>query len=329
MSALSVVSASPSNAVWDKLSTENAIQLHVLVHQFQATQERMTRDLFVLTQTLVQIKELTGENFYAFAEQNMGLKSRTTIRRYMHIHTVLEAHFLSNGRIDPKEMKNFTQRAFELLGPDTDEDLIVELRTIAQSGNSVDEKTVKRLLEVHGTDHKSQIASLEAEVKTTKQDAVASQSRLEIENARLITQEQNTQELVRRLTDQRTALDIEMEELRKQQIQVQYIDKEVVPPGYISVEEAIEAVTVKKNELEQSLEPLRVRKEELEERLKFISAGADEFLRMKDQVDGFLLKFPVAMIRAVSSSDPAIKQHIEGLSVCMMQFATQLQKAVA
>lgn len=288
---------------------------------------RRIGDLFVLTETLAQVKAITGENFYAFAEQQMGIRPRT-IRRYMHIHTVLEAHFQTNGRIDPVEMRNFTQRAFDLLGPDTDDGIILELRTIAQAGQSVDEKTVKKLLETRDGDHQTEVASLQAEIKTVRQEASAGLNRLQVENAKLITQDQNTQELVRKLTEQRSALDLEMEELRRQTVQVQFVDKEILPAGYLSAADAIKDATAKKEEIEGSIVALQQKKNDLESQIQFVTAGAEEFLNMKEQVDGFLLKFPVAMIRAVSSTDLAIKQHIEVLSACMLQFGHQLQKAI-
>lgn len=328
MNVLSVVSPQPNLALLEQLSQEQSIQLQVLVRQFHVTEGIMFDQLIVLVQILVQVKEITGDQFNAFTEQQMGI-SPTKRRRYMNIHGLLEAHFKTNGRIDPLEMRQFTQRAFSLLGPETDDGIILELRTIAQSGNKVDEKTVRDLLSARDNDHQAQIATLQAEITAAKKDASTDLNRLQLENARLITQDQNTQELVHRLTEQCSTLDSEIDVLRKETTQVQYVDKEVPPAGYVTALDALNDASSKKDELEKSIKILQEKKSDLENQIQFVTAGAEEFLNMKEQVDSLLLKFPVAMIRAVSASDQTIKQHIEMLGASMLQFGHQLQNAVA
>lgn len=328
MSVLSVVSPKTNLASWEQFPQEQSIQLQVLVRQFQLTEDRMLVELSVLVQTLAKVKELTGEHFNAFTEQQLGI-SPTSRRRYMSIYALMEAHFKTNGRVDPLEMRQFTQRALSLLSPDTDDGIILELRTIAQSGNKVDEKTVRNLLEARDNDHQTQIATLQAEITSTKKDASVDLNRLQLENARLITQDQNTQELVRRLTEQCSTLDTEIDALRKETTQVQYVDKEVPPAEYVTALDAIKDASSKKEDLEKSIKQLQDKKSDLENQIQFVSAGAEEFLKMKEQVDSLLLKFPVAMIRAVSATDQTIKQHIEMLGASMLQFGQQLQNAIA
>lgn len=329
MGKLSVVSATSNLAIWDSFTPEVSLDLQILVGRFRDTSRRIASDLFVLTETLSAIQNITGDNFFEFASQVLNVGERQ-VRRYLHINKVFQAHFMTDGRFNPSEVEQFSQRALNLLAPDTDEQIIIELRTMAQNGSKVDEKTVTELLAKHN-DQAAQIVALQADLKTVQTLATTSIDQLNIKNASLLQQDHNNREMVRRLEEQLQAIDEEITTLRSQSVQVKYVDKpvDVIPEGYKTATEAIEAAERKKNDVESELSKLEQKRQNLEQQVHLITAGADEFLRMKEEIERCLMKFPVAMIRAASTSDPEIKSHILGMSEIMSQFADQLKSAVA
>ena len=205
MAKASVVSTTPGTAtLLSQFNPEQAIELQVLCRTFRQTQERMGRDLFILTTTLNTIKEITGDGFGEFAQQMLNINPRT-LRRYMHIHSVCETHFSVNGRVDPAEVGNISQRAFALLEIDTSEDVITEIRSRSQNGQIIDEGTVRELLNSQ-SDNAVQVEALKAEVKKVAQTAEESITALKLQNLQLMTQSNAHAEIIKNLTDMEKSL---------------------------------------------------------------------------------------------------------------------------
>ena len=215
-------------------------------------------------------------------------------------------------------------------------EVIAEIRQIAQSGHRVDEMTVKRLIEERDGDAEARASIAETRVRELEEAAKAAANQSELEQARLKLQLAKTEEGLRRISDQRTALEEEVEQLRMQETQVveKIVEKEVPPKGFVSVTEATEAAEQKLNEkikeLEQAEADLRdgqAKIAALRDNVAAASAGAEEFGRLKEQVDAIMLKFPIAMLKTTSGSDPQIKSSIHALGEAMVAMGKLLKDA--
>lgn len=318
------------------LTEEQAIRLRILVVEIRSAQDRIGRELYLLTERLQLVSEMLGDSFTAFVESELGI-SRRAARRYLQVHSVLKAHFTdANGRNEWSETRHITQGALLLLANEPADEVIAEIRAIAQNGQEVNEATVKRLIESREAELEARVAAAEAEVELAVRTAQKAGERAELELARVKSQVENSQELCRRLTEQRDSLEEEVARLQQQETQVveKTIEKEVVPKGYATVTEAIQTaektLQVRVGELEKvdaDLKDSQRKMAEMRANLAAAQAGSEEFFHMKKEVEALMLKFPLAMLKSMSGSDTNIKSSINALGEAMVAMGNLLKGA--
>jgi myosin heavy subunit len=315
------------------LSSENLMRLRMSVSEFRSSGRRLIGELYVMTQQLCIMRDVLGERFRAFVEAELGLAPRM-ISRYMHINKVLNTHFSVDGQIDLNEANAFTQRALALLSPSTDTQVVEELRELASQGTTIDHNVVMNALNQAEADAVAQLASTQADLTAkTRQLAEIAQQR-EVERARNQREVESQAELLRRAEQRRNDLEEEIAKLRSQETQVRFEEKEVVPAGYTSVEEAISA---KNRELESlvgqreavsaEIGTLTEQQKKLQEAVQQTSASASQFLAMKEQADTLIAQFPIALLKSLSEKDPTVKAAIASLGQTFVLFGQQLAKA--
>ncbi|WP_194725533.1 hypothetical protein [Noviherbaspirillum malthae] len=318
------------------LSQEQMTTLRILVAEIRTAQDRIGRELYLLTERLQLVYEMLGDCFAAFVESELGI-SRRAGRRYLQVHSVLKAHFTdANGRNDWSETRHITQGALLLLANEPADEVIAEIRAIAQNGQEVNEATVKRLIESREAELEARVAAAEAEVELAVRTAQKAGERAELELARVKGQVENSQELCRRLTEQRDSLEEEVNRLQKQETQVveRTVEVEVLPKGYSTVTEAIQsaeqALQAKTGELERvdaDLKESQRKMAEMRANLTAAQAGSEDFLQMKKEVEALMLKFPLAMLKSMSDSDKNIKSSINALGDAMVAMGNLLKGA--
>lgn len=340
---MSIIAEAPFREVSNKktadlshLNEEQMIEVRILVSEIRASQDRIGRELYLLTEKMNDLSKLLGDGFVDFVESELGISQRTA-RRYLQVHSVLKAHFSdSNGRTSASEARHITQGALVLLANEPGDEVIAEIRAIAKSGEEVNEATVKRLIESREAELEARVAAAEAEVALAVRSAQKSSERAELEIARVKGQAENSQEMVRRLTEQRDALEEEVSRLQQQETQVveKTIEKEVVPKGFATIEEALETtqkdLQTKTGELARVDADLKESQEKLAEmraNLAVAQAGKEDFLKMKQDVEALMLKFPVAMLKSMSGSDTNIKTSINALGEAMVAMGNLLKGA--
>lgn len=319
------------------LSSEHLTALQFCVGQFRLNQHRMLETYFASAQLLFQIKEIVGgDRFMEFATTELGLKPRT-IQRYMRMDKTLLQHFSENGQINVKEASMFTQRALLLLSPETDEEIISEIKALVNQGEIINESTVRRIIDRHDADLEAQVVSAQAETEFANTELKKVTERSELLAARLQNQLNKQDEQVRRLTEQRSALEEEIEVLKKQETVVteKTVEVEVVPAGFKSAQEATEAAQKqlalaieKKDRVDAEILEAEGKRTSILENVSVIEAGNEEFLKIKSQIDGILLKYPAALLRAVSNSSPTAKTALENAADAMILLGNQLRSAV-
>jgi len=317
------------------LSSEDQMRLRMSVSEFRSSGRRLIGELYVMTQQLCLMRDILGDRFRSFVEAELGLAPRM-ISRYMHINKVLNTHFTVDGQVDLNEANAFTQRALALLSPSTDTSVVEELRALASQGTTIDHNVVINALNQAEADAVTQLASAQSDLTAkTRQLADLAQQR-EVERARNQREVESQAELLRRAEQRRSDLEAEIEKLRSQETQIKFEEKEVVPAGYASVEEAINA---KNRELESlvgqreavaaEIGTLTEQQKKLQDAVQQTSASATQFLAMKEQADTLIAQFPIALLKSLSEKDPAVKTAIASLGETFVLFGQQLSKAGA
>ena len=315
------------------LSSDSQLRLRMSVAEFRSSGRRLIGELYVMTQQLCVMRDILGDRFRVYVEAELGLAPRM-ISRYMHINKVLTTHFSVNGQIDLGEANAFTQRALALLSPTTDSNVVDELRELASKGMSIDHNVVMEVMNKSEADAVTQLASSQADLTAkTRQLEELSQQR-EVERSRSQRELDSQAEMLRRNEQRRKDLEEELVKLRSQETQVQFQDREVVPPGFTSVEEAIAAKTRQLDELvdkrdtvSTAIDSLTKQQLKLQDAVQQSSATASQFLAMKEQADILIAQFPIALLKSLSTKDLAVKAAIATLGETFVLFGKQLTNA--
>lgn len=222
------------------------------------------------------------------------------------------------------------------MSPSTDTQVIEELRELALKGTTIDHNVVLNALNEAEADAVTQLASAQADLTATTRQLTDLAQLREIERARNQRESESSAELLRRGEQRRNDLEEEIAKLRNQETQIKFEEKEVVPAGFTSVEEAISA---KSRELESlvgqhktvmaEISNLTDQKKKLQEAVQQTNASASQFLAMKEQADTLIAQFPITLLKSLSGKDPAVKTAIESLGETFILFGQQLSKAGA
>lgn len=313
------------------ISFDQMSELRLCVAEYRLSVNRVMNEYFHLTQQVVKMQELLGTRFYPFVQAELGISDRTA-RRYLHINKVLQAHFSTDGRINVAQVQQISRSAFQLLSPETDDDVINEIRSLADQGVKVDESAVRRIIESREKELEAELASVSAEKEILEKELNVTRESSEVQVARAKNEAERTAAKLDRAEQLRAALEEEIKELQSKATIVNEVPKEVLPAGYTTAIEATNAANQllaeaqqKRKDVEAEIADLKNKSSEIQRNIAEIQGGADEFLKLKEQLDAIIAKYPQARMEAMSSIDPAIKKLMKGIGEAMMQFGKELQ----
>ena len=332
-SALLQFSSDSATLDLNDLSSDSLIRLRMSVSEFRSAGRRLVGELFVMTTQLCVMRDILGDRFRPFVERELDLSPRT-ISRYMHMHKVLTTHFMVEGRVNLDEANAFTQRALALLSPTTDNQVVMDLRELASKGQHIDEKLVLEVMSKAEEDAVTKLASTQAELTALTRDLDNVRQAREVERAKSQRELASQTEMLRRGEQRSKDLEEEIEKLRTQTTQVRFEEKEVVPAGYASVEEAIAAKTGElatlageRDAISTEIQSLTERQSQLRQAVEQTNVSTAQFVAMKDQADALIAQFPIALLKSLSEKDPTVKAAIKSLGQTMVLFGEQLAKA--
>lgn len=317
------------------LSADQALRLKLSVNEFRSAGRRMVGELYIMTSQLSVMKEILGDRFRSFAETTLGLTSRA-LSRYMHINNVLNTHFAVNGQVDLAIANNLTQRALALLTPETEAAVVDNLRELAQQGTQINEKLVMEVMSRAEGDAVAQLASTQADLTARTRELEQERQSREVERARSQREISSQGELLRRGEQRIRDLEADLQRLAMQETQVHYQDREVIPEGFASVQAAVDAknselagLNKQREEIKNTIERLNQQQLQLQSDLEQRNAGIEKFLAMKEQAETIIAQFPIALLKSLSETDPAVKAAISSLGQTMNLLGQQLAKASA
>lgn len=317
------------------LSHEAMLRLHFAIREFHSASRRMVSELYVITSQINIMSDILGHRLQKFAKDELGIESRT-LRRYMHIYNVLQAHFMTGGRVDLNEINQFNQSALALLSPTTEPQVIERLRDIAQSGTTVTEKLVRAVLAEVDSDTTAELASTQAELSKVSKQLEEERASREVERAKAHRESASQAEVIRRTEQRAKDLAEEIDILQKRETVVTVQQVQILPEGYATLDAAVTAKTLEKQELERQAEEARrkiqnlsAEAHRLETEIASREVPIEKFLEMKKQAEALINQFPTALLRSLSEADPNIKQAIEHLGNTMIIFGRQLTGSVS
>ena len=331
--ALQHFSADSATLDLNDLSSDSLIRLRMSVSEFRSAGRRLVGELYVMTTQLCVMRDILGDRFRPFVERELDLSART-VSRYMHMHKVLTTHFMVEGKVNLDEANAFTQRALALLSPTTDTQVVLDLRELASKGEHIDEKLVLEVFSKAEEDAVTKLASTQADLTALTRDLESVRQAREVERAKAQRELASQSEMLRRGEQRSRDLEQEIEKLRAQETQVRFEEKEVVPAGYASVEEAIAAKTGElatlagqRDAISTEIQSLTERQSKLRQAVEQTNAGAAQFVAMKEQADALIAQFPLALLKSLSEKDQTVKAAIKSLGQTMVLFGEQLAKA--
>lgn len=313
------------------LTTEQGVQLRIMVAEFRAAQSRVASELVVMCSRLAVMKDILGDKFQAFVEDQLKLNWRTA-KRYLDAHSVMQKHLQTDGRLNVAEASMFTQGALKLLSPVTDEDVIDEVRAMAQSGTKIDEAAVKLVVQSRDVDFQQRIELAESEATRANNQLDVERQQRQIEAAQSQLQVTRMNEIIRRTQEQAAALEEDVQRLTKQNTVVTEVEKPIVPPGYTSAEEAIGAAQAQLATLRAEI-TTAIAERDAQERIASDSQTQfhnlvqqhSDFLSVKDKVDEILKLLPESHLQTLNVTDPGVKKAINAMGTTLVAFGKHLQ----
>jgi hypothetical protein len=316
------------------MPVEDQQELSSCVAEWRSSSRRLLVELFNMTEQLARMRKILGDQFYPFAIQRLGV-ARKTVYRYMHINSVLHAHFEVDGKVVFSNGEEITQRALLLLSPTTDDTIMVQIKSALTEGQPIDERMVSNLLAQKDADHAASLAGAQAEAERTAKTMSRKLERVDAELARS-QREMNAQaELLRRTQETQALLQKENDELRKSSTEVRFEEKnvEVVPPGYATAAEAIQAKEKALQQLQRdesaiqaNIVSLQEQQTQLKAKLADAAKNTADFQTLKTVVETAIAQFPYQAQLAIAKQDVATQQALCALGHTMIQFGEQLTK---
>lgn len=321
--------------VFNRLTSDESLRLSMSVSEFRSAGRRLIGELYVMTQQLCVMREILGDDFRAFVQQELDLGNRM-VSRYMHINKVLKTHFSVNGQVDLHAADAFTQRALALLSPSTDPHVIDELRELASQGTKIDHNVVVSAMHRAEADAVAQLASTQADLTAKTRELEDLQQQREVDRSRNLRETESLTEMLRRADQRKGDLEAEIEKLRNQEIQVRYETTDIVPEGFETVVDAIadktrelNALTAERDQVQVEMDAMADKQQRQLAALQQADAGATQFLAMKEQTDKLIAQYPLPLLRSLSGTDKAVKSAILTLGETFMLLGQQLTTAAA
>jgi regulator of replication initiation timing len=307
---LSVTTITPPAGL--HLNDEQKANLILWVATYRQSGNRLVQEFVRMCEALYNIQTMLETQFIPFVEQHLGL-TKGTAYRYLTIYRGMK---LVNAG-ESREIDQFTKGALHLIGGQTDDDLITEIREIAKEGGSINETAVKEIIAKRNTATDADLALARAEFAKAEQLLISKQAEFDIENTRLRLENAGLSKALD-VSDE-TLKDANEEIARLQYSETVVVEKvvEVTPEGFQTTENAIAVkkreLRAKENELAAVAAKLEATKAE-EARLRELMSAAKAG---KDQTDAFVLAanaliatFPAGTLAETIKQNPEVKTKV-------------------
>jgi hypothetical protein len=323
-----VVSADFSNYAAN-LPNEQVTQLHVLTAEFRSSQKLIANEIIVSGTKLAQLQELLGDQFFNFAERELGLHRRT-IMRYLTVAKVVKQHFSTGDKINLKEVSNYTQSALLLLAP-AEESLIDEVKALAGTGQPINEKVVKELMaKVSEQDERVRLA--EAEAESARSQLSAAQKDHELAQARQTSLNARTDERLLRAEELNRALQEENAQLRKAETIVEEKLVPTLPKEFATLQDAVAQESAKLKTVQDAVAKAQREAKQTEERIEEVRAEfaalsqqSADLKAVQQKIEELLRDLPVANLQALSANDPNAKAALGNMGKLLIQLGESLR----
>lgn len=319
-----------------ELDSQKQMEVYGLLTDIRSAIRRVENEFVFMAIKLGQMQEIVGDQFYDYVQRELGLP-KYQVQRMLTSYKALTTHLSDDaGRIDMAMGGRFTQGALRMFAPVTDSNVVEEVRKLASAGEKINEAVILRVVAAHETDQEARITLLESEADRAKKDLDKVREQSELDKLRLQSQIAASSEQMRKMTEQRLAVEEEIAKLRKQETVVTEKAVPTVPAAYTSIEAAIADATLKLEKAQQrerdvtrATELLVAKQVELQASVTELQTSTAEFEEIKSLADRFLLQYPQAKIKVIANANASQRAAVAGLAEAMIEFGTQLRNAAS
>ncbi|MCU6502023.1 hypothetical protein LPN04_29945 [Rugamonas sp. A1-17] len=319
-----------------ELDSQKQMEVYGLLTDIRSSMRRVENEFVFMAIKLGQMQEIVGDQFYGYVQSELGLQ-KYQVQRMLTSYKALATHLSDDaGRIDLALGGRFTQGALRMFAPVTDGNVVEEVRKLAAAGEKINEAVILRVVAAHETDQEARIALLESEADRARKDLDKVRDQSEVEKLRLQSQIAASTEQMRKMAEQRLAVEEELATLRKQETVVTEKEVPKVPAGYTTIESAIADATLKLEQAQQrerdvarATELLVAQQVALQANVTELQTSTAEFEEIKSLADRFLLQYPQAKIKMIVNANSAQRAAVAGLADVMIEFGTQLRNATS
>jgi hypothetical protein len=333
------------------LTTEQHDQVVALTESIRISKHQATRALLNIAVCISKLKEIIPETkvFLEHCANAFGY-SRSNVYRLLGIAGLVQERFTEADGHLPSYLHNVSMNVFKMLGAeDLSESAVDAIKEAASKGSlsksDVEELLAKmreqvdqtleqksnELLEIQGTLQNTAAQLEEAQRLLATESARADKTEINLRD-RETTISRKDAELNALLDDFNNA-EAALTELRAKPTEIQYEPKIVpqIPEGYTTIEEAIAAATVKRDQVQQeineaqtALDTDRASLEAVRKSFSEAQEAAHTIDALTKDVDQIILKFPATAVTKVTLAVPEAQEKVKRLALSLRSLADVL-----
>jgi hypothetical protein len=307
-----------------------------LISQCRTLMKRIGMDSMQLIMHVAELKKINSTDDFNWIITHELKLSTSTVNRWLTIADTAEKYFLNDGAFSSQELTNVTRNAFMLISAESvNETVIADVRDLLKTKGKVSEDDIEKLLESkEATRNRIAVTEAEAELERTKKAAAQLEAQLlkaQANEAAVARRLENAEKDAKALEAELKDVSARYKELVASPSDVGMVEKEVVPKGYKTIREAMEAANKQMMDVQEQLSKTRDEvKAAKEEAAQAKSEAARAKAAAKDvndviaEIEVLIAKLPDVLVQRMVANTPEAKAVFNRLAQHLMSFAKVL-----
>jgi len=334
------------------LTAEQHDQVVSLTESVRISKHQAARAVLNIAVCISKLKEIIPDLtvFFEHCKNAFGY-SRSNVYRLLSIAGLVQERFTEADGHLPAYLHNISMNVFKLLGAEPElsdsaveavkqaaskgsfstrdaEELLAKMR--AQMDQTLEQKS-NELLEMQGTLQNTTAQLEEAQRSLAKESARADRTEIYLRDRETTISRKDAE--LNALLDDFNKAEAALNELRAKPTDIQFEPKIVpeIPEGYTTIEEAIAAAAVKRDQLQQeiaetraALETDRASLEAVRKSFAEAQGAAQTIDALTNDVDQIILKFPAITVTKVTLAVPEAQEKVKRLALSLRSLADVL-----
>lgn len=317
-----------------KLSSDDRFAVMIIVNSINTLKEQAAK---IMLEIGFKLRELEGvlprEQFLDIVSECCQItpsnahKLQAAAANYEHHYGALGA--------DYAQLRNISVARLSMLGPDTEPEIIEEIKNLALNG-SISNATIDKVIASVNESRVSEEKLAQMEYEKNEAEAKIRELELELKQnehdvAQLALSSRNASDRVAELERENHAMQQDLLEASKKPAEVAVEEVEVLPKRFKTLDEAVrmaeDELSAKMEQKEKILSEIQFQNKKLED-IKAATDAKTVSLETLDKivadVDTIIAKYPAALISSITTSSPESKAALQALGKKLKALGTQL-----